>query len=176
MVWAFHVSRCSSRDGRDDSWAVSCSVLWGSCFCPPSVTGEDGGHQLLRSFLFQVLQRLVLALLVFDYMRKDEACCHKHFPIYAYRGPKCSALSKFPKLILAGRRHISESLLSLLPAQSLKYIEVHFCSTYLNQLPQLQVLLNICMISKARFFLKLVSCRQTEMQMAKQRLTHSFPT
>lgn len=59
---------------------------------------------------------------------------------------------KFPKLILAGKRYISETLLNLLPAQSLKYIEEHFCSTYLNQLPQLQILLNICMISKAGGF------------------------
>lgn len=59
---------------------------------------------------------------------------------------------KSPKLILAGKRHISESLLNLLPAQSLKYMEVHFCTTYLNHLPQLQILLNICMISKAGGF------------------------
>lgn len=42
---------------------------------------------------------------------------------------------------------------------------------YLNQLPQLQILLNICMISRAFFlFIYLLSYKQTEMQMAKHSL------
>lgn len=57
---------------------------------------------------------------------------------------------KFLKLILA--ENISENFLNLLPTQSLKYIEVHFCSTYLNQLSQLQIILNNCMISKVGVF------------------------
>lgn len=43
-----------------------------------------------------------------------------------------------------------------------KYIEGHFWSTYLDQLPQLQILLNICMISRAFFLKKLLSCKQTK--------------
>lgn len=123
-----------------------CSVLWRSCFCPLSVTLEDGGHQLLRSYLFQVLQRLVLAPLVLLTWGKIKLVPTNVF-LYRYTWIlNAQPYQKFPKLILAGRRHLWE--LNLLPTQSSKYTEVHFCSTYLNQLPQLQILLNICMISK----------------------------
>lgn len=80
-------------------------MLWGSCFCPPSVTLEDGGHQLLRSYCFRSYKGLFWHLLSLASWGKMKLVPTSLFLYRLTEILNAQPYQKFPKLILAGRRH-----------------------------------------------------------------------
>lgn len=152
MVWAFHASHCSSRDGRGDSWVVTLPSAVGILFLPSSSHTGGWWTSAAQVLLVSGPTKTGFGTSCPRLPEERQKLVPTNIFLYRYIGIlNVQPYQKFLKLILAGRGYISENFLNLLPTQSLKYIEVYFCSTYLNQLSQLQVL-NNCMISKVGVF------------------------